>query len=157
MVEKKGFKWVNERPDAKSENDEKWGWIGEKPGAPPWELLVYLYCCCADTGWQGLLFLQRREAGCGAGKKAPAGWLWIVVEARLPLLSCCCPAAGRWFVRPVCQLQVMLHSPVCCCMTESCACDGATTIATHPCPQAISWFWAWTRAAAATPRARGEA
>ena len=33
MVEKKGFKWVNERPDAKSENDEKWGWIGEKPGA----------------------------------------------------------------------------------------------------------------------------
>lgn len=32
MVEKKGFKWVNERPDAESENDEKWGWIGSKPG-----------------------------------------------------------------------------------------------------------------------------
>lgn len=32
MVEKRGFKWVNERPDAKSENDEKWGWIGTKPG-----------------------------------------------------------------------------------------------------------------------------
>jgi hypothetical protein len=24
VVDKKGFKWVNERPDAKSENDEKW-------------------------------------------------------------------------------------------------------------------------------------
>lgn len=32
VVEKKGFKWVNERPDAKTENDEKWGWIGSKPG-----------------------------------------------------------------------------------------------------------------------------
>ena len=32
VVEKRGFKWVNERPDAKSENDEKWGWIGTKPG-----------------------------------------------------------------------------------------------------------------------------
>ena len=31
-MEKKGFKWVNERPDAESENDEKWGWIGSKPG-----------------------------------------------------------------------------------------------------------------------------
>ena len=32
VVEKRGFKWVNERPDAKSENDEKWGWIGGRPG-----------------------------------------------------------------------------------------------------------------------------
>lgn len=32
VVDKKGFKWVNERPDAESENDEKWGWIGGKPG-----------------------------------------------------------------------------------------------------------------------------
>ena len=27
-----GFRWVNERPDATSENDEKWGWIGADPG-----------------------------------------------------------------------------------------------------------------------------
>ena len=85
MVEKKGFKWVNERPDAKSENDEKWGWIGEKPGAAR---------------------ERRLLVGCG------------LLEARLLLLSCCCPAAGRWFVRPACQLQGMLHSPVCCCMTR---------------------------------------
>jgi hypothetical protein len=32
VVEKRGFKWINERPDAKSENDEKWGWIGGRPG-----------------------------------------------------------------------------------------------------------------------------
>lgn len=34
VVEKQGFAWVNERPDAKSANDEKWGWIASTPGAP---------------------------------------------------------------------------------------------------------------------------
>lgn len=42
VVEKKGFKWVNERPDAKSENDEKWGWIGEKAGA---------WCATCNAFW----------------------------------------------------------------------------------------------------------
>lgn len=32
VADSKGFRWVNERPDATSENDEKWGWIASKPG-----------------------------------------------------------------------------------------------------------------------------
>ncbi len=55
MVEKKGFKWVNERPDAKSENDEKWGWIGGKPG----DFVV--------------LGLDSRSSGDGAGEGASIG------------------------------------------------------------------------------------
>ena len=57
VVEKKGFKWVNERPDAKSENDEKWGWIGGKPG----DFVV--------------LGLDSRSSGDGAGEGASIGAL----------------------------------------------------------------------------------
>lgn len=55
MVEKKGFKWVNERPDAKSENDEKWGWIGSQPGD------------------YAVLGLDSRSSGDGAGGTASIG------------------------------------------------------------------------------------
>lgn len=55
VVEKKGFKWVNERPDAKSENDEMWGWIGGKPG----DFVV--------------LGVDSRSSGDGAGEGASVG------------------------------------------------------------------------------------
>ncbi|KAL4430719.1 hypothetical protein ABPG75_005975 [Micractinium tetrahymenae] len=63
VVEKKGFKWVNERPDAESENDEKWGWIGSKPG----DYVV--------------LGLDSRSSSDGAGDSAS------VEDALLPVLN----------------------------------------------------------------------
>ncbi|EFN59047.1 expressed protein [Chlorella variabilis] len=63
VVEKKGFKWVNERPDAKSENDEKWGWIGGKPG----DFVV--------------LGVDSRSSGDGAGEGAS------VADVLLPVLN----------------------------------------------------------------------
>lgn len=85
VVEKKGFKWVNERPDAKTENDEKWGWIGGKPG----DYVV--------------LGLDSRSSGDGAGAGASVGAFWracracgasvdslirLSAESRLPCLLC---------------------------------------------------------------------
>lgn len=66
MVEKKGFKWVNERPDAKSENDEKWGWIGEKPGAHVLLALAMLF---------GYLHLQCFSAGGNAAAGRLLFWM----------------------------------------------------------------------------------
>ena len=37
VADSKGFEWRNERPDAATANDEKWGWVATKPGA--WALL----------------------------------------------------------------------------------------------------------------------
>lgn len=55
VVEQKGFSWVNERPDAESENDEKWGWVGGAPG----DYVV--------------LGLDSRSSSDGAGKAASVG------------------------------------------------------------------------------------
>lgn len=124
MVEKKGFKWVNERPDAKSENDEKWGWIGEKPGA----------CAIGSLPCRWLLL-----AAASAALRVPA-----------PPRICSCwhsdshvqRVGGMPFLAGLRRLMRQLLA--------------ALPLAALPL-QAIMWCLAWTRAAAATPRARGAA
>lgn len=32
-IDKRGFEWVSERPEAKSVNDQKWGYIATEPGS----------------------------------------------------------------------------------------------------------------------------
>jgi hypothetical protein len=91
VVEKKGFKWVNERPDAKTENDEKWGWIGGKPG----DYVV--------------LGLDSRSSGDGAGAGASVGaFFWRA-----------CQACGSSCGQPQNGFRLGRRSPACSALGQS--------------------------------------